>query len=414
MARLPDCIQSLLTSERGSTAIVVALSMTLVMAGAAFGVETSYWYYKDMQLQAAADAAAYAGALEKREGGDLDDAEVAGTKAAADNGYDEAKGTADFNSPPSTGSHLTSNAVEVTLEETSQRYFSSLILNTPVILRARAVATYEDAGSACVLALHTSASKAALFSGSSTSKFLGCSVMSNSVADDAVKIQGTGKLETSCIYAVGGVSSTTSGMKLDDPDCPTPQINVSPVHDPFAKVEAPTAPTTPCQSASSSPLQPGKYCSGLSLSGTKTLSPGVYYISGGDFKVNASANISGTGVTIYLTGTARVSMNGNSTSKLSAPTDSGNPYKGMLFFGDRSNSATTKNIFNGTADSLLTGAIYFATQTVQFNGNFSGDEGCTQIVGLTVEWNGNANFKKDCTAYGMDAIPAAELVKLVE
>jgi hypothetical protein len=387
--------------------------MTLVAAGAAFGVETSYWYYKDMQLQAAADAAAYAGALEKREGGDLDDAEVAGTKAAADNGYDEAKGTADFNSPPATGSHLTSNAVEVTLEETSQRYFSSLILNTPVILRARAVATYEDAGSACVLALHTSASKAALFSGSSTSKFLGCSVMSNSVADDAVKIQGTGKLETSCIYAVGGVSSTTSGMKLDDPDCVTPQVNVSPVADPFLKVEAPTEPTG-CQSTSASPLQPGKYCSGLSLSGTKTLSPGVYYISGGDFRVNANASVTGAGVTIYLTGTARVSMNGTSTTKLSAPTATDNPYRGMLFFGDRSNSATTKNIFNGTADSLLTGAIYFATQTIQFNGNFSGDEGCTQIVGLTVEWNGNANIKKDCTAYGMDAIPAAELVKLVE
>jgi hypothetical protein len=409
MAKLPDCIGSMLANERGSTAIFVALSMTLVMAGAAFGVETSYWYYKDMQLQAAADAAANAGALTKREGGDIDEAEVAGTKVAVDNGYDEANGSAEFNSPPASGSHVTAKAVEVILEENSRRFFSSIIMSTPVILRARAVATYEDAGSACVLALHTSASKAALFSGSSTSKFLGCSVMANSLADNAVTIQGTGKLETSCIYSVGGVSTTTTGLKLDD--CKSTQIGVSPVGDPYEDVKTPEV-TTPCQSTSGSTLSPGTYCSGLSLSGTTTLSSGTYVIEGGDFKVNANAKISGSGVTIYLKGDSRVSMNGTATVKLSAPTSG--DYSGMLFYGDRDNSGTTKNIFNGTADSLLTGAIYFANQAVQFNGDFSGDDGCTQIVGLTVEWNGNANIKKDCTDYGMKAIPAAQLVKLVE
>jgi hypothetical protein len=105
-------------------------------------------------------------------------------------------------------------------------------------------------------------------------------------------------------------------------------------------------------------------------------------------------------------------MNGTATVTLSAPTFG--DYSGVLFFGDRDNDGATKNIFNGTADSLLTGAIYFANQAVQFNGDFSGDDGCTQIVGLTVEWNGNANIKKDCTDYGMKAIPAAQLVKLVE
>ncbi len=345
MAKFPDCFGSLLASERGSTAIAVALSMTIVMAGAAFGVETSYWYYKDLQLQAAADAAAYAGALTKREGGDLDEAELAGTKVAVDNGYDGTNGSAEFNSPPATGSHVTAKAVEVILEETAQRYFSSVIMNTPVLLRARAVATYEDAGSACVLALHTSASKAALFSGSSISKFLGCSVMANSLANNAVTIQGTGKLETSCIYSAGGVSTTANGMKLDD--CATPQIGVSPVGDPFVDVDPPAASAT-CEDTSASTLQPGTYCSGLSLSGTTTLSPGIYVISGGDFKVNANANITGTGVTIYLKGDARVSMNGNSTTKLSAPTSG--TYSGMLFFGDRDDDGSTKNIFNGTAE----------------------------------------------------------------
>jgi hypothetical protein len=62
----------------------------------------------------------------------------------------------------------------------------------------------------------------------------------------------------------------------------------------------------------------------------------------------------------------------------------------------------------------LTGAIYFASQDIQFLGNFSGIDGCTQVVGLTVEWSGNATVSKDCTGHGMKSIPAAELVKLVE
>jgi hypothetical protein len=114
----------------------------------------------------------------------------------------------------------------------------------------------------------------------------------------------------------------------------------------------------------------------------------------------------------YLTDGARVSINGNATVDLSAATTG--TYSGLLFFGDRSDNGSTKNTFNGTAISKLTGAIYFASQPIQFLGNFSGTDGCTQVVGLTVEWSGNANISKDCTAHGMKAIPAAELVKLVE
>ena len=120
---------------------MVALSMPLVVAGAAFGVETSFWYYKDMQLQAAADAAAYAGALEKRAGSNNNAATLAATNVAIANGFKQAAGTAAFNSPPLTGTHIGPKSVEVILQETTQRFFSSFFLSTPVIIQARAVAT---------------------------------------------------------------------------------------------------------------------------------------------------------------------------------------------------------------------------------------------------------------------------------
>jgi len=117
MARFLDCIKFLLGNERGSTAIVVAISMPLVVAGAAFGVETSFWYYKDMQLQAAADAAAYAGALEKRAGSNQAAVKQAATNVAVTNGFREVIGTAELNSPPLTGTHIGAKSVEVVLQE---------------------------------------------------------------------------------------------------------------------------------------------------------------------------------------------------------------------------------------------------------------------------------------------------------
>jgi hypothetical protein len=398
----------LLRDDSGSIAVTLGVLMPVVAAGAAFGVETSFWYYKDLQLQAAADASAYAGAVEKRSGSSKDKIHDAAVAIGTANGFVQANGAATVNSPPLSGTHKTTRSVEVILQDTEPRFFSSLFIQTPVIVRARAVATYQDAGSACILALSTSASKAALFSGSSTSKFTDCSIMANSLASDAVTVQGSGKLETSCIYSAGGVS-LGSGTTLKG--CTSANTHVPPVGDPYGDLPQPTAAGT-CNSTSGSPLQPGTYCGGMTLGGTKALAPGLYVVTGGNFKINANANISGSGVTIYLTGGARVSINGTATVNLSAPTTG--TYAGILFFGDRSDSGATKNNFNGTASSQLTGAIYFASQTVQFLGNFSGADGCTQVVGLTVEWSGNANVAKDCSKYGMRDIPAVQLVRLVE
>jgi hypothetical protein len=148
----------------------------------------------------------------------------------------------------------------------------------------------------------------------------------------------------------------------------------------------------------------------MNISGTRTMQPGIYVVSGGDFKINANANVSGSGVTIYIKPGVNVSINGNATVNLAAPTSG--TYSGMLFFGDRTGLGNVT--LNGTANSLLTGAIYFANQDINYLGNFSGNGGCTQVVGKTVEWTGNTTINQDCTAYGMKTISALQLVKLVE
>src|SRR4029079_18938819 len=99
---------------------------------------------------------------------------------------------------------------------------------------------------------------------------------------------------------------------------------------------------------------------------------GVYVVQGA-LKVNANAVVAGSGVTIFMAGSNSYIMNGNATVSLSAPTSG--TYSGVLFYGDRTGTAA-QSTFNGTADSLLTGAIYFPRQHVHYLGNLSGTGGC--------------------------------------
>lgn len=142
-----------------------------------------------------------------------------------------------------------------------------------------------------------------------------------------------------------------------------------------------------------------------------TLNAGVYYVSGGDFRVNANANVTGSGVTIVLLGSARVVMNGNATVRLTAPTSGAT--KGMLVYGERTSTGGV-NRFNGTASSLLTGTIYTPGQDVAYLGNFSGSGGCTQIVASTVTWSGSTSIAVDCSSHGMSTIPILQVMKVVE
>ncbi|TIT60241.1 MAG: hypothetical protein E5W60_18970, partial [Mesorhizobium sp.] len=66
----------------GNVAVIFAFALPVVVGGAGLGVETSLWYYSSLKLQAVADAAAYAGALEKVAGSDNPTIVAASTTSA--------------------------------------------------------------------------------------------------------------------------------------------------------------------------------------------------------------------------------------------------------------------------------------------------------------------------------------------
>jgi hypothetical protein len=217
-----------------------------------------------------------------------------------------------------------------------------------------------------------------------------------------------------CVSAVGGIDAGESSLTLTK--CTDVTEYAHPVNDPYAGVPPPST-TGACKKVTPAPpgvpitLQPGRYCNGIVLSGDVTLDPGVYVIDSGTFTILANANVTGSGVTFYMTGNADISWNGAAQVNFTAPTSG--TYAGILFFGDRS-EAYKVHKFNGTAGSGLIGALYFAEQGVELVGDFAGSNKCTQVVALTVAFSGNNGFSADCGGVGLKDIQMSGIVKIVE
>ncbi len=395
--------------RRANTAIMFALSLPILVGMSGLGVETGYWYFKQRELQTAADVAAIAGAVEKRSGKSNGVITAAATAEAIEHGY--VAGSITVNTPPTSGSHINSTSVEVLLTMPAERFFSQIYSESVVTLHARGVATANNGGEACILALDPTASGAVTFTGNNLTLINGCNVMSNSLSNSSLIVNGSADVTVPCVLAAGGLS-VDDGLNLTD--CTEPQANVPPATDPFGGLAQPSV-SGPCltlpSSTGAATLSPGRYCGGGNLKGVKTFLPGTYVMDGGDFRINASADVSGSNVTFFMTNNATTNFNGTAKINLTAPTSG--TYKGIVFYGDPDNTYNS-NKFNGTADSMLTGALYFPNQDVEFLGNFSGQNGCMRVVSRTVKFTGNLNLNSDCTAYGLNGMPLPGRVSLVE
>ena len=407
LSRFAALIARFRRSRAGNVAIIASMALPALIGFCGLGSDIGYWYYRQRVVQAAADIAAYNATVALRGGATTSEVESIAASSASDNGWNSAIGTITVNTPPDSGSYQNAQSVEVILKENEPRYFTAMFSSSTVPENSRAVATFTYATDACMLALNKNASGAMTFWGNASADFTDCNVVSNSLANDSFKLGGSANVSTPCVRTAGEavVSATLSMTDCDSIITSAPQAD-----DPYASLPAPTIPDD-CASPSGSVYSPGKYCGGLSINSTATLQPGVYVIDGGTLKLNASADISGTGVTFYLTNGATLSFNGNATLDLTAPTSG--TYAGVLMFGDRTQSYAT-NTINGNSYSNLTGAIYFPSQDVRFLGNFGGSNGCLQVVASTIYYTGSASFHSDCAGTGMGTIKVPGSVTLVE
>jgi Flp pilus assembly protein TadG len=407
-------LRRLLADRRGAAAVFTALTLPVFVGGLGLGGELGYWYFNQRKVQNSADVAAYAGAVALRGGSGTTDIDAAAVAAADETGYVEDRGTITTNSPPSVGPYAgNAEAVEVTVREDLPRLFTAIFARGAVPVSGRAVALVNAGQQTCVLALDQTVTGAVKFTGSTSAILVGCNVHSNSLANNSAIVSGSASVETPCLSASGGVS-VTSGLRLTE--CAVPYINADQAPDPYADLPVPPFPataTTPNTfgggAGSTYSISPGRY-QGMDIRRTVHMAPGVYVIDGGVLKVNSTATVSGSGVTLYLTNGARLDMDAGADVHLSAPTSG--TYSGVLVYADRSNGNT--HVVNGHSGSTVNGAIYAANGHVRMNGTSTFGGGCTQIVARTVEFSGNAGIGVDCSGSGVRDIRSSRLITLVE
>jgi Flp pilus assembly protein TadG len=405
----------------GATAVVAAILFPVVIGGLGLGAETGYWYLSQRKLQHAVDVSVHAAGARLR--ADDTDAKIqaAALHIATQSGYSPGTFTVDphYTSAAYPGAKL----VEVVATETRPRMFSAVVAGffsnepaTTVTLSARAVAMVDkSAGTvACVLALSPTAPRAVSMDGSGSVNLAGCDIASNSNATDA--LYATSTVSTDCAYSVGGAQAPGLTSKV----CDKVKVNQPLIRDPYKDVVEPINPGN-CKSRhqghptnDSPPLTPGCY-NGLTVKGKLEFLPGVYYINGGEFNVNAGDNsrLTGSGVTIYLAG-AVLNIGGSIQMNFSAPTDPANPYAGIVIFGAR-NATTTTHKLAGGSGSDYTGAVYTPASLIEFAGNSKATGGgCTQIIGARVKFTGGSALKSECENAGTEDIATSEVVRIVE
>jgi hypothetical protein len=403
--------------ERGSILMLGALTMTVLLAFAGLALDASYMYFHKRNMQTAADAGAYAGALEKLRGST--DAEVltAAYKDTAMNGFANGTGnvTVTVNTPPASGPRAgDADFVEVIIGHPQPTWFMRILSFDSIMVKARAVAGVGNTANGCVYALNKDASKSnnGFFVNGTTDSAFSCGVFSNA---NFRSVGGACVVTPSVSYSGDYSNQDTNGA------CgPQGLARGVPVVDPLAnKYKIPnysscTATNFRVTTGSTVTIPPGTYCGGITITGTVqnvVFSPGEYILVGGGLSINGSVNVTGTGVTFFNTypGTHTnqydpITINGSGTVNFSAPT-TGND-KALLFYQDPTVpwSASNGSIIAGGPNSSFDGILYFPTTDLQYAGNSStqanGTDGYTLLVGYNVKINGTAKINADYSSLG--------------
>jgi Flp pilus assembly protein TadG len=400
---------SLIGDRAGATAVVTGLASTALLGFAGLGTEVGQWYMTHRSMVAAADQAALtaATALDARA---PSSAIVTEAKAiAAQNGFTDGISNVivSVNHPPASGSHQgNANAVEVVIRQQQNAIFSALFLATPPTISARSVGQLVG-GKNCIFAMNPSAPGSLHIEGGDTINS-NCGVVVNSQSSTAATIDGS--LTAPTVNLVGGFSGTVNS--------PSIHTGVPPQLDPLLYVEAPIFGgcdrTGYAVSSGTATLNPGVYCGGINISGSAhvKLNAGTYVLSGGGLNVRDNANLTGTGVTFYNTGTnfrpyAPITSSGNVMIDLTAPTSGA--LEGILFFQDRSIVSTATNVLAGK----LTGALYFPTTALLLNQQQDVAVPYTIIVADTINLSVNTLTINNDYSSLIDGSPAKS-INLVE
>ena len=395
--------------------MMAAAAMPLFIAAAGLATDTVQWTLWKRQIQRQADSAALAGAYAVAQGFN---ASASATSDINQMSLIALSQTPIIENAPTAGDYAgNGKAVRVILQTSQELPFSKILGITAPVITGEATAAVVSQGEYCVVSLEQTATVGITLQGNATVD-LGCGIMTNSRAANAVTAGGSSTVKASPVAAVGGLQTSSNY------DVSTTLLPYSvPEPDPYASLPTPS-PSGCAGKVSVNPngtksVSPGCF-KGFDVKGTLNMAPGVYYVDGSSFSVGSQAVVSGTGVTIILTSSsastnpnqiATLDINGGATINLTS--SQSDTYSGILFYQDRRALDSGTNKISGNASSSFQGAFYFPSQALDFSGTSGMSTKCVKMVSRRVTFIGNSTIQNECDSYtGAKDIPAT-IVRLV-
>ena len=419
----------------GTVIVVVAISLTAILAFVALALDGGILLDKRRQVQTASDAAALAAANDlyanwwitstaygaQFKGLDPNgSAKAAAKAAAAANGYvDGVNGcVVTVNIPPLSGP-FTGQAchTEVIISHSQPQYFSRVFGSQSVAYGARSVSRGRRGGiNDAIICLDPTGKGALNTGGNGLLTVVGAPIQVNSNDPEAMIANGGGTM-TAPQFLVSGSpgASTPGGGSFTGTIVP----NSPPIPDPLANLPPPS--TTGMATFNSvhqsgnktSDLTPGIYHGGITASGgTLNLAPGIYYMDGGGFNISGQANLFATNVLIYnapQSTSDKINITGQGTIVMS-PMLTG-PYQGILLFQDRTSTAPVSVSGSSGTTMTISGTFYAAAATLSVQGNGTQQTIGSQYISYDLVLGGNGTY---FCSWSPDLTPGTREILLVE
>ena len=382
--------------ESGQVLIMTALSMTILLGFTALAADVGTLFYAKRKMQIAADAAAYAGALDYMYNGSTTSAIAAAKAAATQNGVTNGTGgaTVTINLPASSGPNAGSTGfVEAIVSTPNPTYFMNVFNRSSVTVAARAVAG-DPPASACVWLMSTGHTGLKL-KGSYDIEASGCGIYVNSTSSSAIDVTGNGGTVNAGYVDVVG---TATGNHVISPTTAT--LNADPMTSPYGNLTGPDPSTCTAANTSSASTLTGDFTShapgaGIPFCFTNsnavtlnnvTFGPGTYVFENGvTVPVGSTVTVQGGTLDIY---NGTFNQASNSTLSLTAPTTGTiNTLNSIALMVPASNASYPCNSSNptqlqlvfGSSSAHLDGVIYVPCAQLYLQDN-GGDVTAAGIV----------------------------------
>jgi hypothetical protein len=418
---------SILSDDGGAVAFIFALTATVLVAILGLGIDVSYWYRTDRDMQNAADAAAIAAA---RNGTSSYDSEAKAVAAQ----YGFVDGT-NIHVRPLSNQICPNGQTDcflVTIAMDSAPQFFSQVIGFPApALSGASMAGGGQTHYYCLLALASTGTDPAITTnGAPKADLSGCNIMSNTGADcNGHNLKADN----------GDAHKTDSGCGV------VQNSNVPPVADPYKSL-ASDIPTGACSSVtwSGNVTLPAVtiVCGDQQLTSDTNLTtdPGgsVLVIENGQLNTNCSGGhghsstctlkeVSGGGLTIIFTGNDPLALythapTGSGTLDFYAPTSG--TWSGVAIYQDPALPGPGKAVDITAAGNSptwnITGLVYLPHAHVEFSGvvnKSSNGQSCFALVVDNIRINGTGDIlaKGGCAAAGLhlptDTVGTVTLVK---